>query len=512
MSSVSPGSELRRLQALVGDLDAVVWEADASSGRFTFMSEGAAEILGCPPAGFLGEAGAWADRIHPEDRDRALQAFMESVEQGGTHDTEYRFLRPDGTMVWIRDLGHAVTDVSGRPACVRGLMVDITQQKLAEEHRAEVEQRFRLLVEQTPVVTYIDPTGPGYSSEYFSPQVESMLGYTPDELTGEPARWPELLHPEDRERIVARSRASEATGEPFDEEYRLIARDGRVVWVHDQAVLIRDEEGAPKFWQGVWVDLSAQERAVELERALEAEREEAAELRALDEMKNTFLQAVSHDLRTPLAAILGLAVTLETQPELEPSDARDLASRIAANARKLDRMVTDLLDLDRISRGLIEPELRSTDVAELVRRVVADPEIAAGRSVELETSPAVAPVDPSKVERIVENLLSNAIRHTPASSRIWVRVGAEGGGALIAVEDEGPGVPPEHRDVIFQPFRQGAGAPEHSPGVGVGLALVASFAGLHGGRAWVQDREGGGASFRVWLPARATERSTGEPA
>ncbi|HLA93674.1 MAG TPA: ATP-binding protein, partial [Actinomycetota bacterium] len=85
-------------------------------------------------------------------------------------------------------------------------------------------------------------------------------------------------------------------------------------------------------------------------------------------------------------------------------------------------------------------------------------------------------------------------------SRIWLRVAADGDGALLAVEDDGPGVPLEHRADIFQPFRQGAGAPDHSPGVGIGLALVARFAELHGGRAWVQDREGGGASFRVWLP------------
>ena len=503
MSSASPGSELRRLQALIGDLDAVVWEADAGSGRFTFVSEGAAEILGYPPAEFIDEPGSWAAHIHPDDREYVVPAYVSGMDSGGVHDLEYRFLRPDGSQVWVRDIGHAVTDVRGRAVCIRGLMVDITQQKSAEEHRAEVEQRFRLLVEQTPVVTYVDPTGPGFSTEYFSPQVETMLGYTPDELTTDPARWPELLHPEDRERILGRSNAAEISGEPFDEEYRMIARDGRVVWVHDQAVLIRDEEGTPKFWQGVWVDLSAQERAVELEQALEAEREGAAELRVLDELKNTFLQAVSHDLRTPLAAILGLAVTLETQRELEESEARDLAGRIAANARKLDRMVTDLLDIDRISRGLIEPELRSVDLGDLVRRVVSDSDIVAGREVELATAPAVAPVDASKVERIVENLLSNAVRHAPATSRIWVRVGPEGGGVLIAVEDEGPGVPVEHRDEIFQPFRQGAGAPEHSPGVGIGLALVASFAELHDGRAWVEERAGGGASFRVWLPAAA---------
>src|SRR5207249_11884019 len=105
------------------------------------------------------------------------------------------------------------------------------------------------------------------------------------------------------------------------------------------------------------------------------EREATQQLRALDEMKNTFLQAVSHDVRTPLAAILGLAVTLERgEVELAPQDARDLARRIADNARKLDRLVTNLLDMDRLARGIVTPKRQPTDVGSLVRRVLAESE------------------------------------------------------------------------------------------------------------------------------------------
>jgi signal transduction histidine kinase len=290
------------------------------------------------------------------------------------------------------------------------------------------------------------------------------------------------------------------TGAPYSADYRMFAKDGRIVWIHDEAVLVRDEEGAPLYWQGVMSETT--ERTAELERALKAEREEAAELRAIDELKTTFLQAVSHDLRTPLAAILGLAVTLESQEDLGSDEARDLASRISMNARKLDRIVSDLLDLDRISRGILEPNLRPTDFVELVRRVVTESDLLAEHPIELELEPVTIEVDGAKIERIVENLLSNAARHTPSGSKIWIRVGPEGGGALLVVEDDGPGVPPEHREGIFQPFGQGAGAPEHSPGVGIGLAVVSRFAELHGGRAWVEEREGGGASFKVFLPGK----------
>jgi two-component system, OmpR family, sensor histidine kinase KdpD len=244
----------------------------------------------------------------------------------------------------------------------------------------------------------------------------------------------------------------------------------------------------------------------DLERALEAEREQAAELRALDETKNTFLAAVSHDLRTPLAAILGLAVTLQKQ-SLDPEQIKELAGRIATNARKLDRMVADLLDLDRISRGMVVPDVRSMNLGQAVAGVVGESELVAGRELSIEVEDVVVEVDAAMIERIVENLLANAVRHTPPNSRIWIRVRSEAGGEVIVVEDEGPGVPPEQRLEIFEPFRQAAET-DHTAGVGVGLALVARFAELQGGRAWVEDGEHGGASFHVWLPARPPSGSS----
>jgi signal transduction histidine kinase len=160
-------------------------------------------------------------------------------------------------------------------------------------------------------------------------------------------------------------------------------------------------------------------------------------------------------------------------------------------------MVTDLLDLDRISRGIVEPNVEQTDVGSLVARVADESEFLSGRSVTYDIAETPAEVDPTKVERIVENLLANAVRHTPPEARIWVHVSPGAEGAHIVVADEGPGVPTEERTEIFEPFRQG----DASSGVGIGLTVVARFAELHGGRAWVDEREGGGAAFHVLLPA-----------
>jgi K+-sensing histidine kinase KdpD len=229
-------------------------------------------------------------------------------------------------------------------------------------------------------------------------------------------------------------------------------------------------------------------------------------------MEETFLQAVSHDLRTPIAAILGLATTLEREDlELSPEDTMDMVSRIVANARRLDRIVSDLLDLDRLSRGVTEPTFARADVGALVTRVVADSEISADRTIELDAVPVEADVDTVKVERIVENLLANADRHAPGDSGIRISTAADGQDVVIAVDDAGPSVPEAHRERIFEPFHRGPEGREHTLDVGVRLALVAGFAELHGGRAWVQDAEGGGASFRVRLPVRAATATSADP-
>ncbi len=502
----TPGAELRRLRSLVADLDAVVWEADAASGRFTFVSQRAWDLLGYAPKLWIEEPSFWADHIHPDDRDRVVQVFLDAITHARPHDLEYRFLHRDGRTVWLRGIGHTLTDARGNPTVVRGLLVDITRQKLAEERRAELERRYRNLVEQLPGVVYLQSIGeddePGHIL-FVSPQVEQLLGVRPEEWLTDPTAWVRSVHPEDLPALLEAEREALRGDGRFRAEYRAIARDGREVWIHDEASLVRDTDGTPLYWQGVMTDVTERRRAEELDRALATERAEAEKLRELDRMKNTFLQAVSHDLRTPLASILGLAVTLEREDlTLRPEEAREMAARIAANARRLDRMVSDLLDLDRLSRGIVEPNLAPTDVGELVASLVAGSELVVGRRVEVEAPAVWAEVDAAKVERIVENLLANAVRHTPPETRIWVRVLPGEREVVIAVEDEGPGVPPDLRERIFEPFHQAPSATEGSAGVGIGLALVARFAELHGGRAWVEDREGGGASFRVRLPLR----------
>jgi PAS domain S-box-containing protein len=492
----------RRYRTMVEQLTAVAY-VDEADERMTpiYVSPQVETVLGIPAEAFLHDH-AWERHLHPEDRERAIEESKRVVAAGEPFRIEYRMIRSDGTVVWIRDQGTVVRDDQGRPKHVQGLYIDITDHKrLESELRAEA-QKFRSLAERIPAVVYIE--GEGGSDDapvYISPQYEELFGYSPSERQANPTLWRELLHPDDRARALeAAERSYEKGG--FSEDYRMVARDGRVVWVHDETVLVRDDDDRPLFWQGVLYDITEQKRAEqELAAALELERQSVERLREADDLKNTFLTAVSHDLRTPLSAILGSAITLDNADELGISteDRRQLVRSLARKAKRLTAMVTDLLDVDRLTRGLVQPRREHMDIGALLGRTVAESDVLDERTVHVQAEPMDAWIDESMVVRIVENLLVNATKHTPPSATIWVGARRQEDGVVVFVEDDGPGVPPEERERLFEPFERGErSAP--SPGLGVGLSLVARFAQAHGGRAWVEDRAGGGASFRVLLP------------
>ena len=372
-------SELERFHELVESLDAVFWEADATTLEFTFLGGRVDEMLGPEASGWPDRGVAWGDHVADADRAAASEACRDAISSGTDRSLDYRVVDPDGGVVWMRDVVHVVHGSHG-PRELRGLMVDITERKRAEQALRSSEQK-------------------------------------------------------------------------YSEAFR-------------------------------------------------REREATQRLRNLDEMKNTFLEAVSHDLRTPLTSILGSALTLESRGmDLASSDAIDLIGRIAANARKLERLLADLLDLDRLQRGIVAPQRRPTDLVALIARAVDEIDDPTGHVITTDIDTGSFSLDAAKVERIVENLISNAVRHTPAGTEIWVRAAPSDGGLSIIVEDAGPGVPDDLHDAVFEPFRQAPGSSsEHSPGVGIGLSLVRRFAELHGGRAWLQAREGGGSSFQVFLP------------
>jgi PAS domain S-box-containing protein len=490
----------QRFRGLVEQLPVTVYiDAVDSLSTALYISPQYEQLTGYPAELRESTPDFWVDHLlHPDDRDRTLEESLRTNATGDPFNVEYRIVRKDGSVRWVHD-NAVLVDGPGGTAVWQGVLVDVTERKLAEQALHEAEERFRAIVEHMPGAIYLDHADSSMQPVYVSPQIERITGMTSEEWMAATDAWVDLVHPDDRGRVVDGYLAAMATRQPWAAEYRMITRDGRTIWVQDETTFLRDQLGR-ELVQGVIFDVTEQKLAEQALRDSERREREAAErLRALDEMKNTFLAAVSHELRSPLTSILGLSLTLERGSAISEADRGDLLERLSANARKLDRLLEDLLDIDRLNRGIVTPNYRTTDIGALARRTYESLELGE-RRVLVRTESVVMDVDPAKVERIVENLLTNAVRHTPADAGIWLEVTDRDGGALVRVEDDGPGVPPDLHEVIFDPFRQGPTTSSHAPGTGIGLSLVSRFAALHGGRAWVEDRPGGGASFNVFLP------------
>lgn len=240
----------------------------------------------------------------------------------------------------------------------------------------------------------------------------------------------------------------------------------------------------------------------ELEHALAQEKQVVRELSDLNDLKDTLMDTVSHDIRSPLGAIRALVEVLErdvASGSLSVTQRRDVVESLKHSADRIHQLLEDLLALEQMSAGAVSLELRTTDLGELARRVVLENDDALrGRPVHLRVEPVLAEVDAPKVERILENLLLNAVRHTPPGGAVEVSVGAHGSCAEISVADSGPGIPEGLRDQVFERFFRVPG--RRVAGSGLGLSLVARLAALHSGQAWVEDSDSGGASLRVRLP------------
>jgi two-component system, OmpR family, sensor histidine kinase KdpD len=227
---------------------------------------------------------------------------------------------------------------------------------------------------------------------------------------------------------------------------------------------------------------------------LEAEALEAETLRRSDALKTALLRAVSHDLRSPLTAILASAGALSNRElRLDEADRDGLIDAISAEATRLDRLVGNLLDLSRLEAGALErhPELWSVD--ELVGQAIDA--IGGGERVVVDLDPESPPVrvDAGQIERVLANLIENALRYSPPGSRVGVRVEHGATELRIHVVDAGPGIDDAERELVFQPFRHG-----ERGGAGLGLAIARGFAEANGGRVWAQ-REGTGGHFVLAL-------------
>jgi two-component system sensor histidine kinase KdpD len=305
----------------------------------------------------------------------------------------------------------------------------------------------------------------------------------------------------ERARIELGSTPADAGG--MVESYPLAVADRRVGTI----VLERPRQGSARARRRLLPALaSLLGVAIDRER-LAGDAFEAEALRRSDAMKTALLRAVSHDLRSPLMAILTSAGALaHGELSLDGADRRELTETILGEAERLDRLVSDLLDLSRLEAGAATPDPGVWAVEDLVLQALDEIE-AAGDRIEVslpDEESATVRADVHQVERVLVNLLENALHYSPASEHVRVQVSETASEVLVRVIDRGPGIAPGELERIFEPFQRGSRTVAVR-GAGLGLAIARGFAEANGGRVWAESREGQGATFVLALPLAATQ-------
>ena len=545
--------ERERLKNLVANVPGVVWEAwgepDDAAQRINFVSDYVEQMLGYTVEEWLRTPNFWLTIVHPEDRERAgseARAIYESREDG---TSQFRWVRKDGGAVHVEAQSRVILDARGEPAGMRGVTMDISERKAAEE-------RLRFLAEASRVL--------GASLDYETTleglarlAVEAMADFC----------LVDLVDDEGRPRRVAAAHADPAL-QPLAERLRefppgpqsvgipRVLRTGRPeafyeVTEENIPALARGEEHASILRElglksSMAVPLVARGRTIGAltfsstragRRYTEADVAYALEIAAraalaienarlygraqeVNRAKDEFLATLSHELRTPLTPILGWTHMIRSG-RLGPAESAQGICVIDKNSQSLSRLINDLLDMSSILSGKMRIEHAPVELASVVREAAETVRPQAdARSVKIQVQteglgPAVVSGDRTRLVQVFWNLLHNAVKFSPEGGRISVRVAASDGRARVEVEDEGSGIAPEFLPHVFERFRQAdMGTTRTHGGLGLGLALVKSFVEAHGGKVSVESAgEGRGSRFEVALPAvesGAARRQSGD--
>ncbi len=261
---------LERFQGLVEHMPAITYVDRAVTGEPIYVSPQLETMSGVAVEQWLDGTDGWSQRVHPDDRDRALGAYREALATGTAYRDEYRLLDTEGRERWFHDQIVVVRDERGTPIEIQGVIHDITDRKRAEQalHDSEwrlraAEARYRSLVEQLPLGIYVNALDEAGTPIYRSPATEAITGHPEAAWIANPALLSTIVHPDDRDRVLPGIASAAAAGTPHSAEYRIVRPDGSIVWVLDESVVVHDHEGAQPCRQGYLLDVTDHRRAEE---------------------------------------------------------------------------------------------------------------------------------------------------------------------------------------------------------------------------------------------------------
>ncbi len=391
---------------------------------------------------------------------------------------------------------YPVRDTGGEMLGVGATVLDVTSLKQAENALRESESRLRFVMSSMPQKIFT--ARPNGEVDYFNPEWISYTGLQLDAIKD--WGWAQFIHPDDLEQNLAAWKASLASGEPFRFEHRFRRADGAYRWHSTIAVALKDAAGNVILWVGSNSDIHEERQTANELRRL------AAELSEADARKDEFLATLAHELRNPLAPIRN-GLNLIRSAGADREQLEQAQSVMDRQLTHLVRLVDDLMDVSRISRGKIELRKQPVEILAIVNSAVETSrslieKMGHALSLELPDHPIVVDADLTRLAQVFSNLLNNAAKYTDAGGSIRLAVAHQGDAVEVSVADNGIGIPANKLDAIFEMFTQVDHSLEKSQGgLGIGLTLVRRLVEMHGGTVVARSEGSGmGSTIVVRLP------------
>lgn len=458
--------------------------------------------------GLTTHRGEWAYQellahVVDEDRDAVDRKLRRALKNASDLSLECRIRREDGGIRWVEIHGSRLPSESdGDARRMLGIIADITERKKAEQALRDSEARYRIMGETLPYGVWLaDPDG---RFEYLSASFTDLVGRSLEDMRG--LGWTKVIDPEDVNKTIEAWRTCVATGAPWERELRVTARDGTWRTVLARGLPVRDERGRVTCWVGIHLDISERkEMELDLVQSRAALERQMRRLEEGDQRKDEFLAILGHELRNPLAAI-GNGVRLLQRSQTDDEAQRWTRGMLVDQVRQLTRIVDDLLDVTRITRGKVELHKERLSLCVVVREALAAVRPAFDErhhrvDVDLPEAEIYLDADKTRLEQVIVNLLTNAAKYTPPEGLVQLSVTTHGDGARVVVRDSGAGLAPESRERIFEPFTQIRGSSIAGGGLGIGLTIVRQLVEMHGGRISAESEGlGRGSTFTVTLP------------
>ena len=480
----------RQIRGIAGSVPGVLFQFCAQpdgTRALRYVSEQAEDYGLDPSAENLFE---WVVGLVPESH---REAFLTSIEQAVAQETlwdhEFPLETPNGERKWLHAVSHP--ERSDGELIFNGLLLDITERKTAER---ELDKRERFLRSITESVTDgIFQSSREEGLRYANQALADMFGYESPEALLEVDPSDLYADPSERQRLFEQLLEE---GDFTGEEVRYRRKDGSVLIGRVSTTLVYDEDGEPRYHNGVMVDITDRK---EREEALRAAKEEAE---AAARFKESMLANLSHEIRTPLSPIIGYAELLRGTLEDEASE---FAEHIYESGRRLNRTLEAMLSLSKLEGGAYElsPErIHFGELAEEVADLLRRPAIEDGVELRVDASDdAEARLDAEGCRHVLRNLTENAIKFTPEGGNVWIRAYLEGDESILEVEDTGIGISEDVREEIFEPFKQESeGTSRKYEGTGLGLSIVREFVELMDGTINLESEKGKGTRITVRLP------------